>query len=72
MYVCEEGKRYQIPVENLKFSPLQALIKQSQDGDLDFKIDEPIVLACTTDKFDELLKLAKRFSPSNEILENFK
>ncbi|OAY40339.1 hypothetical protein MANES_09G014201v8 [Manihot esculenta] len=56
MYVGDESKRYQIRVENLKFPTLQELIKQSQNGDLDSKIDGPIVFACTTDKFDETCK----------------
>ncbi|KAF2308559.1 hypothetical protein GH714_010624 [Hevea brasiliensis] len=57
MYVGEEAKRYEVPVENLRFPPLQELIKQSRDYDLESKIDGPIVLACcTTNMFDQLLK----------------
>ncbi|KAJ9184924.1 hypothetical protein P3X46_004609 [Hevea brasiliensis] len=61
MYVGDEGKRYQVPVENLRFPGLQELIKQSLDDDLDSKIDGPIVLACTTDEFDQILKLAEGY-----------
>ncbi|KAJ9135296.1 hypothetical protein P3X46_032499 [Hevea brasiliensis] len=61
MYVGEEAKRYEVPVENLRFPPLQELIKQSRDYDLESKIDGPIVLACcTTNMFDQLLKSAKK------------
>ncbi|XP_021602266.1 auxin-induced protein 6B [Manihot esculenta] len=56
IYVGDESKRYQVPVENLKFPALRELIKQSQNGDLDSKINGPIVLTCTTDKFDETCK----------------
>ncbi|KAF2308557.1 hypothetical protein GH714_010575 [Hevea brasiliensis] len=42
IYVGEEAERYEVPVENLRFPPLQELIKQSRDYDLDSKIDGPI------------------------------
>ncbi|KAG8646546.1 hypothetical protein MANES_09G012601v8 [Manihot esculenta] len=50
IYVGDERKRYQVLIENLEFSTLQELIKQSHDSDFDSKIDGPIVLTCTTDR----------------------
>lgn len=61
MYVGEERKRYEVPVKYLSLPKFQELMMNSQDeGDLDFKIDGPITLTCTTEKFEELLKLAKK------------
>ncbi|KAJ0113411.1 hypothetical protein Patl1_01011 [Pistacia atlantica] len=60
MYVGEELKRYQVPLKYLSLPKFQELIMQSQGDDLDVKVDGPITLACTTETFDKLLKLAKK------------
>lgn len=67
MYVGEGRKRYDVPVEYLKFPKLRELLMQSQeDGFLDFKIDGPITLPCTTDTFDQFLNQAKTRSIKSE------
>lgn len=67
MYVGEECKRYDVPVEYLKFTKLREMMLQSQEyGFLDFKIDGPITLPCTTDTFDQFLNQAKTRSIKSE------
>lgn len=67
MYVGEGRKRYDVPVEYLKFHKLRELLMQSQeDGFLDFKIDGPITLPCTTDTFDQFLNQPKTRSIKSE------
>ncbi|KAJ0028365.1 hypothetical protein Pint_35044 [Pistacia integerrima] len=61
IYVGEEAKRYEVPVKYLSFPPFLELVKQSVGDDFDTQIDGPINLTCTTETFDELLKLAKNF-----------
>lgn len=62
IYVGEEAKRYEVPVKYLLFPPFQELMKQSEDDELDFKIDGPIKLSCTPEIFEcQILKLAKKF-----------
>ncbi|KAM4070175.1 hypothetical protein ACB094_12G144700 [Castanea mollissima] len=67
LYVGEEKKRYEIPVKYLSLPAIQELIVQSQADELEPKIQGPIMLACRTDEFDQLLKLAK---VSNGILKS--
>lgn len=59
MYVGEDLKRYQVPLKYLSLPKFQELIMQSLGDDLDVKVDGPITLACTTETFDRLLKLAR-------------
>ncbi|KAJ0089126.1 hypothetical protein Patl1_31524 [Pistacia atlantica] len=61
IYVGDEAKRYEVPVKYLSFPPFLELVKQSVGDDFDTQIDGPINLTCTTETFDELLKLAKNF-----------
>ncbi|KAJ0089120.1 hypothetical protein Patl1_31523 [Pistacia atlantica] len=62
IYVGEEAKRYEVPVKYVSFPPFQELMKQSEDDELDFKIDGPIKLSCTPEIFEcQILKLAKKF-----------
>ncbi|KAH7578348.1 hypothetical protein ACOSP7_000411 [Xanthoceras sorbifolium] len=61
MYVGEERKRYQVPVNYLSLPKFQQLIESSLHGDaFDVKVDGPITLACPTQTFDQLLKIAKK------------
>ncbi|XP_023905913.2 auxin-responsive protein SAUR20-like [Quercus suber] len=59
MYVGEERKRYEVPVKYLSLPAFQELFVQSQEDELEAKIEGPIMLACKTEEFDQLLKLAK-------------
>ena len=69
LYVGEEKKRYEIPVKYLSLPAFQELIVQSQADELEPKIQGPIMLACRTDEFDQLLKLAKVSNGILKILE---
>ena len=60
VYVGQERKPYKIPLKYLYDPTLQQLIEKSQPGVFDAKIDGPIELACTTNTFDELLKIFKK------------
>ncbi|KAK0601408.1 hypothetical protein LWI29_023994 [Acer saccharum] len=60
MYVCDERKRYQVPLIYLSLPKFQELIKTSQGDAFDVKIDGPITLACTTQTFEQLLNIAKK------------
>lgn len=62
VYVGEERKRYEIPVKYLALAEFKELMMLSQEDsfDLDVKIDGPITFLCTTEIFDEVLKLAKK------------
>ena len=62
LYVGEERKRYEVPVKYLSLPAFQELIVQSQADELEAKIEGPIMLACKTEEFDQLLKQAKVFS----------
>ena len=64
MYVGEERKRYEVPVKYLSLPAFQELFVQSQEDELEAKIEGPIMLACKTEEFDQLLKLAKVSSQS--------
>ncbi|KAL4606443.1 hypothetical protein ACB092_09G103300 [Castanea dentata] len=59
VYVGKEKKRYELPVKYLSHPTIQDLIVQSQHGDLEPKIEGPIVLSCRTQFFDGLLLLFK-------------
>jgi hypothetical protein len=69
MYVGKEEKLYEVPVRFLSFRSFQDLLARSQPvvDDLDIKNDGPIVLTCSTDVFDRLLREARR---SVEIDDN--
>ncbi|KAF3951529.1 hypothetical protein CMV_022831 [Castanea mollissima] len=69
LYVGEEKKRYEIPVKYLSLPAIQELIVQSQADELEPKIQGPIMLACRTEEFDQLLKLAKVSTGILKILE---
>ena len=69
LYVGEEKKRYEIPVKYLSLPAFQELIVQSQADELEPKIQGPIMLACRTEEFDQLLKLAKVSNGILKILE---
>ncbi|KAK7834553.1 auxin-induced protein 10a5 [Quercus suber] len=69
LYVGEEMKRYEIPVKYLSLPAFQELIVQSQADELEPKIQGPIMLACRTEEFDQLLKLAKVSNGILKILE---
>ncbi|TQE11139.1 hypothetical protein C1H46_003145 [Malus baccata] len=60
VYVGQERKLYQIPLKYLLDPTLQQLIEKSQPDVFDSKIDGPIELACTTETFDEFLKIFKK------------
>ena len=64
VYVGKEKKRYELPVKYLSHPTMQDLMVQSQHGDLDPKIEGPIVLACRTQFFDGLLLLFKEYHRS--------
>ncbi|KAK9986277.1 hypothetical protein SO802_031228 [Lithocarpus litseifolius] len=55
VYVGKGKKRYELPVKYLSHPTIQELMVQSQHGDLEPKIEGPIVLACGTQFFDRLL-----------------
>jgi SAUR family protein len=59
VYVGEEQKRYEVPLKYLSLPCFQDLIVQAEPEVLEPKIEGPIMLACTTEIFDQLLKLAK-------------
>ncbi|KAK6266239.1 hypothetical protein QUC31_017076 [Theobroma cacao] len=59
MYVGEKAKRYEVPIKYLSSPAFQELLMRSQDDDLDTKIDGPITIACTSKRFEQLLKVAK-------------
>uniref|UniRef100_A0A7N2RB60 Uncharacterized protein n=1 Tax=Quercus lobata TaxID=97700 RepID=A0A7N2RB60_QUELO len=59
LYVGEERKRYEVLVKYLSLPAFEELIVQSQADELEAKIEGPIMLACKTEEFDQLLKLAK-------------
>ena len=69
LYVGEERKRYEVPVKYLSLPAFQELIVQSQADELEPKIQGPIMLACRTEEFDQLLKLAKVSYGMLKILE---
>ncbi|KAM4077529.1 hypothetical protein ACJW30_12G144800 [Castanea mollissima] len=69
LYVGEEKKRYEIPLKYLSLPAFQELIVQSQADELEPKIQGPIMLACRTEEFDQLLKLAKVSTVILKILE---
>ncbi|KAJ9185679.1 hypothetical protein P3X46_005279 [Hevea brasiliensis] len=59
VYVGEESKRYEVPLQYLSIRSFQELILQWEHDDLDTKIEGPIKLLCSTAFFEEqLLKLA--------------
>ncbi|CAN6539682.1 unnamed protein product [Malus baccata var. baccata] len=60
VYVGQERKLYQVPLKYLLNPTLQQLIKKSESDVFDAKIDGPIELACTTNTFDQLLKIFKK------------
>ena len=53
----------------LSLPAFQELIVQSQADELEPKIQGPIMLACRTEEFDQLLKLAKVSYGILKILE---
>lgn len=57
--VGEERKKYQVPLKYLSDPIIQLLIKKSQPDVFDAKIGGPLEIACTTDTFDQLLKILK-------------
>ncbi|KAB1224613.1 Auxin-induced protein X15 [Morella rubra] len=59
MYVGEVEKRYEVPLKYLSLPAFQVLIDQSQPHELDIKIHGPIVLACSTEVFDQFLSMAE-------------
>ena len=61
VYVGKEKKRYELPVKYLSHHAIQDLMVQSQHGDLEPKIEGPIVLACKTQFFDRLLFSIKEY-----------
>ena len=65
----EEKKKYEIPVKYLSLPAFQELIVQSQADELEPKIQGPIMLACRTEEFDQLLKLAEVSNAILKILE---
>ena len=69
LYVGEKKKRYEIPVKYLSLPAFQELIVQSQADELEPKKQGPIMLACRTEEFDQLLKLAKVSYGILKILE---
>ena len=69
LYVGEEKKKYEIPVKYLSLPAFQELIVQSQADELEPKIQGPIMLACRTEEFDQLLKLAEVSNGILKILE---
>ncbi|EEF33555.1 conserved hypothetical protein [Ricinus communis] len=57
MYIGKERKRYEIPVTYLNYPMLKDLMKKLlQDGELECRIDGPIVLLCTAEVFDQVLE----------------
>jgi SAUR family protein len=58
VYVGEEKRRYEVPVKYLSLPTFQDLMVQAEPVELEPKIEGPIMLACTTEIFDQLLKLA--------------
>ena len=63
IYVRNLEKRYEVPLKYLSLPSFQELIVQSQPDELDIKIDGPIVLACSTEVFDQFLSMAKASCP---------
>jgi SAUR family protein len=61
LYVGKGKKRYEVPVKYLSHPSIQKLIILSQHDELETKIDGPIELACTTQFFEELLILVKKY-----------
>ncbi|TQD89654.1 hypothetical protein C1H46_024793 [Malus baccata] len=59
--VGEERKKYQVPLKYLSDPIIQQLIKKSQPDVFDAKIDGPLEIACTTNTFDQLLKIFKQY-----------
>ncbi|XP_021291841.1 auxin-induced protein X15-like [Herrania umbratica] len=59
MYVGEEAKRYEVPIKYLSLPTFKELLMQSQEDYLDAKIEGPILISCTIENFDQLLKNAK-------------
>lgn len=62
VYVGKEEKMYEVPVKYLSLRSFQEVLAQSLPNELDNKNDGPIVLACTTEVFDRLLREAKASS----------
>ncbi|KAB2619555.1 auxin-induced protein 6B-like [Pyrus ussuriensis x Pyrus communis] len=60
VYVGQERKLYQLPLKYLLNPSLQQLIKKSEPDVFDAKIEGPIELACTSNTFDQLLKIFKK------------
>lgn len=61
LYVGKEEKRYEVPVKYLSLRSFKELLAQSQPNELDIKNDGPIVLPCTTEAFNMLLREAKAY-----------
>ncbi|XVF65736.1 hypothetical protein PTKIN_Ptkin09bG0273800 [Pterospermum kingtungense] len=59
VYVGEEGKRYDVPLMYLSLPRFQQMVVRSSQGnnDLDTNLDRPIIVDCTPETFELLLKL---------------
>lgn len=59
MYVGEEQKRYQVPLNYLSIPTQRSMVKSLPPYDLETKIEGPILLSCTPQFFDQFLDIAK-------------
>ncbi|KAE8673880.1 Cysteinyl-tRNA synthetase, class Ia family protein, ARATH isoform 1 [Hibiscus syriacus] len=61
VYVGEEAKRFEVPIKYLSRAAFQELLVRTQgDNGLDAKIDGPIRIACSCERFKQVLKDAKK------------
>ncbi|XVF84381.1 hypothetical protein PTKIN_Ptkin17bG0032200 [Pterospermum kingtungense] len=56
IYIGEEAKRYEVPIECLSHPTFKKLLMHSQgQDDLDTKIDGPIVISCSLENCQAIL-----------------
>ncbi|OVA13688.1 Auxin-induced protein [Macleaya cordata] len=61
VYIGEERKRYVVPLEYLLSPKFQVfLLEQSDQDEFDIKFQGPIMLHCTTEAFERVLRLVKQ------------
>ncbi|XP_024190362.1 auxin-responsive protein SAUR50-like [Rosa chinensis] len=56
LFVGKEEKKYPVPLKYFTHPKLQELLKEYQEPVFDPRFDEPIVLECSTEIFEQLLR----------------
>ncbi|KAL6138199.1 hypothetical protein ACLB2K_063484 [Fragaria x ananassa] len=56
LFVGKEEKKYPVPLKYFTHPKLQELIKEYQEPVFDPRFDEPIMVECSTETFEQLLR----------------